>query len=113
MSKVISTGFILVISVLLMSASCRNSNGGEAETVESTIEGGVDGVVTMKYSGSGCALLISVDKDGNEVFYIPVELDEKFKSEGMKVSMTFHVSRINQGSCLVGTPIVIDKIQNR
>lgn len=113
MSKLCVVGIFAALSVALMSASCKETRSPEVGESISSIAGGVDGVVTLKYAKDGCDVLIAVSENGSDKFYIPVELDERYKLEGKKISFTFHSSRINQGNCLMGSPIIIDSIQAR
>jgi hypothetical protein len=113
MKRAINLAVALIGCVVLMSASCKRAPEATSESVTVSEPGTTDGVMSLSHSDEGCALLISVMEDGEEVFYIPVELDEKFKTEGMKINFTYHDSRMNQGSCTLGHPIVIDAIKKR
>lgn len=112
MKKAILVATVIIVSVVLMSASCKRAH--EADSLSAlALENGTNGVVTMIHAEEGCELLISVMEYGVEIFYIPVALDDKFKVEGTKINFTHYDSRMNQGRCTLGHPIVIDSIQMR
>ncbi len=113
MTKLLGVSILISISICLMSASCRETGNRNSMSDTLSINDGIDGTVTLKYLDDGCAILISVVEDDNEIFYIPVQLGSKYKVEGLKISFTSHPSRINQGNCLMGSPIIIDSIMKR
>lgn len=112
MSKLLSIGVFISLFFGLISASCREV-AEKSSLEEISLEGAIEGTVTMKFSEDGCDVLISTIEGLKNVYFIPVELDPKFKVEGMEVLFTSHPSRINQGNCLMGSPIVIDSIVAR
>lgn len=101
----------MLLGLFLVSASCKDVPVADPN---SNVPGDkVNGVVTMQYAAEGCDILIEAKEDGKKVFLIPIDLQTKFKVEGMKVTMTYHASRVNQGSCLKGHPIIIDSIEEQ
>jgi hypothetical protein len=114
MSRVLLAGIVLAGSVFLMSASCKEVSDTVVDEPITNVPGdNVNGVVTLQFAEEGCAVLIEAKVDGKKEYFIPVDLLDEFKVEGMKIVMTYHASRINQGSCLKGHPIIIDSIEKR
>lgn len=96
---------------LMLSASC-----GETKEVLPEEKGGkeITGViatVTTDYAAEGCKVLLEIEENGEMVLLWPIELEDKYKVDGKKVEIVFHSSRIAQGECQTGRPVVIETIK--
>ncbi|MFK7786379.1 MAG: hypothetical protein AB8B56_14765 [Crocinitomicaceae bacterium] len=104
--------FILLITLaVLSSSSCEDTmqtNTSKEETQEAS---GTPAIVTTKFADEGCAVLLEMEEEGQKVLLMPIELEEKFKKDGLKVSIEFTFSRIMQSECQKGRPIVIQSIK--
>lgn len=67
------------------------------------------GEITDDYANDGCAILIDTPKSG---MFMPLELNDKFKIDGLKVRIIYQLAR-NPGTsdCSKGQPILLEKIQ--
>jgi hypothetical protein len=102
--------FLLIVALVLSSSSCQQvveSNPEKEEVSETT---GTLAVVTTEFSDEGCPFLLEIEENGKKVLLMPIELDEEFKKDGLRVSIEFHFSRIMQSECQKGRPIVLDSI---
>jgi hypothetical protein len=80
------------------------------------------GVVTSEQKRMGCDLLIrvitkeDVDKvtDSTSLFtttYLyPVQLDEKYRKDGLKIKFRYRPSRAFSGACVVGMPAIFEEV---
>jgi len=110
MNKFFKKIAFVVFAGILLSSSCREVAGTE-EVVSNDVSEFVEGVITEKHSEGDCGFLIATEAEDGTQLYFPVELGNEFKTEGMKVEMKFHTSRIQQTVCLNAQPIIIDKIR--
>lgn len=99
---VISTGFLL-------SSSCKDVSSNSS--VELGSDKFVTATITEKYSKDGCGFILTVQENGKTLLFDPVSLENKFKQEGMKVIVKFHISRVQQTSCFNAQPVIIDDIK--
>ncbi|MCF8277795.1 MAG: hypothetical protein K9J17_13760 [Flavobacteriales bacterium] len=112
MKFTLNSALALVASALFLFAlvGCVPTKPSVSLSGESDEEG-YFGEVTTKFAKDGCPILIQY-KEGTELKYlIPVQLDEQFKKNGLKVNFTFHYSRIAQGECQIGQPAVLEEIK--
>lgn len=103
--NILITACFAFVSVVLMSSSCEEKAEDIAE-----MEGGVKAVVTDKYASDGCAVLLEVKVDGEELLLYPVDLAEEFKENGAILMIKYRPSRIQQTDCLKGQPALIDEV---
>ena len=73
-------------------------------------EGEYIGTVTNQFEQQGCEWLIQFNDGVEDKYLIPVQLEEEFKKNGLKVVFSFHYSRISQGDCQMGQPAVLEEI---
>ncbi len=71
------------------------------------------GTVTLAHAADGCPVLVALEPPGTPGFLMPVGLDERYRKDGLKLSFTYTLSRINSGGCAKGTPAVLDSIAVR
>ncbi|MDG1333003.1 MAG: hypothetical protein P8P74_11785 [Crocinitomicaceae bacterium] len=105
------TFIFCVCSLLLISASCEEAVSADPSKEEQLEEVGTRAIVTTDYSDEGCAVLLEIEEEGQKVLLMPIELEEKFKIHGTEVLIEYTLSRIMQGECLKGRPIVIQSIK--
>lgn len=99
----------LFVFMLMACAPTKTSISLEKERERE--EANYSGEVTTDFAKDGCPVLIQY-KDSEELKYlIPVQLDEQFKKHGLKISFSFHYSRIMQGECQMGQPAVLEDIK--
>lgn len=106
-SKWIST----ILLFVLISASCDETNKTEDTSKPEEVGAGVMAIVITDYAGEGCEVLLEITEEGKPVLLMPINLEDSFKINGKKVIIEFHSSRIMQGNCQKGRPIVIDSIK--
>ena len=71
----------------------------------------LQGVVTNEFAKDGCPWLVTYQDGTEEKYLIPVQLEERFKKNGLKLAFTFHYSRIMQADCQMGQPAVLEEIE--
>lgn len=72
----------------------------------------VEGVITNDYREQGCDFLFEfTDREGHKMLVRPIELDEKYQKDGLKVRMRFRMSRIQNGGCDLAHPVIIEEIE--
>lgn len=71
------------------------------------------GIITNEFEKDGCPWLIVYNDGVEDKYLIPVQLDDAFKKNGLKVEFEFHYSRIAQGDCQMGQPAVLEEIEVR
>ena len=111
--------FYFTLVAMLLFSSCKNkkniteeSSQSEETKVES-LENKMTKAVMMDYSdkAEGCDFLIFLEEN-NELLQF-VEIKDEFKVNGKKIWIQFSRSRRPQGSCPLGTPIIIQDIKAR
>ena len=87
------------------------------ETAENAEEGGtitaqtVSVVGTVHVSDTGCPLYIDAVAAEQEVKLYPVNLEDKFKNEGMKLKFKYQPSKIQQpDSCPDAMPVTLSDV---
>lgn len=80
------------------------------------------GVVTSEQKRMGCDLLVRVisNDDKNEItdstslftatYLYPVQLDEKYRKDGLKIKFRYRPSRAFSGACVVGMPAIFEDV---
>lgn len=101
---------LIVISVIVL--SCRSSEDTSATSI---IAGKSKGIVSHKYSNSGCKTVIFVlGKDNNIIqTLIPVNgLEKKFDKNNLKISFDFLPLKIKQPEgCNEGMPAEVSNVR--
>ncbi|MCB9205652.1 MAG: hypothetical protein H6603_11790 [Flavobacteriales bacterium] len=69
------------------------------------------GSITNEFETDGCPWLIQYNDGHEDRYLIPVQLDQEFKKNGLKVQFRFHYSRILQADCQMGQPAVLEQIK--
>ncbi|MCH2225706.1 MAG: hypothetical protein MK066_13120 [Crocinitomicaceae bacterium] len=116
MKKFITTTVGLMVALLLVSASCKNSRNADVpDTSNSSAmltvsENMVRATVTTEYVKEGCEVLLKISVDGEEQLFMPISLEDEFKVDGLNVMVEYTLSRIMQKECLKGAPISVTKI---
>jgi hypothetical protein len=108
--KVKISALVVFASALLVLfvSSCATNKPSVSQ--ESELDKGKTlGVVTNEFEKDGCLWLIKLEGQ-NDTYLIPVQLEDKFKKNGLKVEFAFHYSRISQGACQIGQPAVLEDI---
>lgn len=88
------------------------TNQEETAQDEPTIDQNMKAATLVDYSerDSTCSLLLVLE-DGNVLQ--PLQIDNEYRKDGIKVWIDFSYSKRKQGPCSFGTPIVINKITKR
>jgi len=68
------------------------------------------GTVTMAFKEEGCAVLIKITSKSDFEYLIPIELDIKYRKEGLNLRFNFVPSRAPQGDCTMGQMAVLEDI---
>ena len=76
-------------------------------------EGKYIGLVTNQFEQQGCEWLIQFNDGVEDKYLIPIQLEQDFKKNGLKVVFSFHYSRISQGNCQMGQPAVLEEIKQK
>lgn len=118
MKNIIITGLI-AISMIACSAGKETNKQVEPEKVEVEItevdanmdENGAvtsEGIIRDK-SADKCGFVIEIFAENEVKFLEPTDLPSTLKQDGLKVRVTYRMSR-RQSTCLLAVPIIIDKI---
>ena len=68
-------------------------------------------IVDYSERDSSCTFLIILDQDG--AIFQANKIDEEFRVDGLQVWIDFSYSKMRQGPCSFGTPIIINSIKKR
>ena len=74
-------------------------------------EGEVLASVTTEYAEQGCAVLLEISEDGEDMLLMPLELKDEYKKHGTKLIIRYTLSRIRQDVCLTGMPAVLNEVR--
>jgi hypothetical protein len=85
-----------------------NTTGGNEAATGSPF---ISGVISTAHAGDGCDYLFICKIDGKKLMLRPIKLEKKYQENGLKVKVKFRASRVAQGSCTLGQPIIIDDIE--
>jgi hypothetical protein len=73
--------------------------------------------VTVKYSGvvtlkgaPDCPVLVMPDPGSGETPLLPIGLDKQYLQEGLRLKFTYRPSRASSGSCIKGSPAILEDI---
>ena len=84
----------------------------ETNTERMIAEGYTAGTVVLSDKEGDCAVTIRLDGTDDAVFYDPLEIDNAFKTEGMKVWFKFRGLRM-ASRCDKANPIALEDIKKR
>ena len=105
--------FLALTAVLIASCGTQkevvvsNDNGANVEQV--TKEGMLVGIVRM--NPKGCPLYLDVNENGEAITMYPVNLDEKYKKDGIRLEFTYTPSRAMQPeNCNVTKVVALDNV---
>lgn len=106
---------VFAFSVLLL-CSCAAGKKSEKNTssdeTSASMEGMTEGIVRISNGESDCAVRIESDAAGDSEGFYPVNLDEKFKKDGLKIYFSYSPSRAPlPDNCIGLTAIVIDSVK--
>jgi hypothetical protein len=101
---------VILFSVLLFSISCATHKeiveNGTFESEQVQIAKG-----TVCVSQEGCPVFITAKIDGALVKMYPVNLEEQFKIDGLKIKFSFNLSRAMQPeNCKVDKVVSIENV---
>lgn len=105
--------FSLLLGVLLSQAVITSCGGGKTVTQPEPPAQTVmmySGVVTLTQAKDGCPLLVRLDPQKTGEVLIPIGLDEKYQREGLQLKFSYRPSRASSGSCMKGTPAILEDI---
>lgn len=103
--------YISALSFLLMLGCASNKASVQPEV--KLQEGKYLGTVTNQFSQKGCNWLVKYNDGGEHKYLIPVQLEGRYKKNGLKIEFGFYLSRIKQGNCQMGQPAVLENIEPR
>lgn len=108
--------FILICAIGTL-ASCASTKE-KPEEINITQEANDDGLLTYegfistKYNNQGCSFLfVYKDDAGSQAMVRPIQLDERFQKEGIKVKIQFRLSRMSNDGCDLANPVIIESIE--
>ena len=110
------TFFILICSIgTLSSCGSTKTAAEEISVIQESIDDGLltfEGFISTKYKDQGCSyLFVYRDSSGNQAMVRPLELEERFKKEGIKVKVEFRLSRASNAGCDLANPVIIESIK--
>lgn len=104
--------FVLSFGLLISCASSRNHALEEGNLSRPDFKLGFEGVITNDYRDQGCAFLFEFEDDqGVKQIVRPMELTEEFKVDGLKVQLSFRMSRAMNGLCDLAHPVIVESIE--
>ncbi|MBV6405079.1 MAG: hypothetical protein IT228_15255 [Flavobacteriales bacterium] len=102
---------LLTLAALL--CGCTGGRNAQGHDAAPPPPGHALGTVSLTHAAEGCPVLVALEPPGTLGHLIPVGLDAKYRKEGLRLSFTYTLSRINSGGCAMGTPAVLDSIAVR
>ena len=105
--KIVVTCFGLIA---VSASSCDEQIEKPSRMETAQIERDTHATVTTKFVDDGCEVLLEIIENGKNVMLMPINIEDQYKVDGLKVIIQFHSSRIMQATCQIGRPIVIEKI---
>ncbi len=106
---------VFTFSVVLLcscAAGKKSDKNTSSDETSASMEGMTEGIVRISNGESDCAVRIeSAASESSDGFY-PVNLDDKFKKEGLKIYFSYSPSRAPlPDNCIGLTAIVIDIVK--
>jgi len=71
------------------------------------------GTVTLLHAAEGCPVLVALDPPGEIGYLMPLELDLRYRKEGLRIGFTYTLSRAHSQGCAKGTPAVLENVGTR
>jgi len=101
--------YIILLITFTVIFSCSNKITVSNNTIQTVIkEGFINGEITTEYDKDGCKYLIIAEKEGKELIYAAINLDESLKQNGKQFQFTFKPTRApRKGNCKRGIYIYI------
>lgn len=101
----------LLSATLIMACGANKTSVDSPAAIEQqeANNGFSTGRVTMAFASDGCPLLIRVDHSDN-LYLIPIGLEEKYKQNGLQLTFKYRPSRASSGECRKGNPAVIEEV---
>lgn len=117
--KILKTSLVLL--VLVATSCCTSSKTSKSETKTETNEmmanskkmmadGFTMGTIIASTKEGDCPYVISSEIDGNAVMYDPINLEEMYKKDGVKVWYKYNGLRM-MNRCEKANPVNISEIQ--
>lgn len=101
----------LFVTILLLASACKEVAGviaDDSPAVETKIEEGyLKAFATNQYGDEGCGWVLYSEEVG---LLMPIDLEEKYKQEGLEMLVKYRPSRVQQETCFNAKPILIDEI---
>lgn len=110
MKNILKSILFIAFTGVLLSSACKEASGHSTDNPVVLGEDYELAVIKDMAGDDGCGFLVSIAKVNQEQLFVPVELDDEFKVDGLRVRVKYHTSRIKQEGCLQAQPIVIDDI---
>jgi len=100
--------FTLILVLALISSQCISTKKSipNQQKLIMTEKGYTKAVIVDKTGLDGCSFLIQAS---DSVIYEPINMEEKFKKDGLQVYLKFKRSRMAT-TCMNGQPIIISEI---
>lgn len=110
------TFFILICAIGTFTSCGSTKTAAEEISIvqESNNEGLLtfEGFISTKYNDQGCSFLfVYKDSSGNQAMVRPLELEERFQKEGVRVKIVFRLSRASNAGCDIANPVIIESIE--
>ena len=117
--KLLKTSFLLLI---LIATSCctssktskndKNTESSElmANSKKMMADGFTMGTIVASKTEGDCPYVISSEIDGNKVLYDPINLDDTYKKDGMKIWYKFNGLRM-MNRCDKANPVNVSEVQ--
>jgi hypothetical protein len=106
---------VFLALTLILVASCGTqkeavqSNENSSNVEQTANDGMIVGIVRM--NPKGCPLYLDANENGEEITMYPVNLDEKFKKDGIRIKFTYTPSRAMQPEeCNVNKVVALDSV---
>ena len=109
---------ITLYTIILLLISGCSAKKAAAETANTITEeesseqinkdGYIQAIIENKTKG-GCGFVIKKISTGE--FFLPNNLEDKYKKDGLQVWLTIRPIRPAQGACAIGIPVTIEEIK--
>lgn len=107
--------YVLILSIVVsLLSSCKSSKDAGTSSSNSTA-GKTSGIVSHKYKATGCATVILVKQDGEELTLIPKDkIAGKLDVDGLEVTFDYNPLKMPQPEgCTVGMPAEITNLAKK
>lgn len=117
--KILKTAFVLL--VVIATSSCNssktsknetknNSNAMMADSKTMMANGFTMGTIVASTVEGDCPYVISSEIDGNKVLYDPINMEEMYMKDGMKIWYKFNGLRM-MNRCDKANPVSLTEVQ--